>query len=64
MPSPRNRGATRFQHHKKVRHKNPQAVALGSKGGAKGGPARAATLTKEERSAIARQGGIARHKGN
>jgi hypothetical protein len=35
--------------------KNPAAVALGRKGGRKGGPARAATLTAEQRSASARK---------
>lgn len=40
--------------------KNPHAVALGSKGGKKGGPARAAALTKKQRVAIATQGGKAR----
>ena len=36
------------------KRKNPHAVALGRKGGKKGGPARAAKMTKEERSASAR----------
>lgn len=35
--------------------KDPAAVALGRKGGKKGGPARAAKLTPEERSKIARK---------
>jgi hypothetical protein len=35
--------------------KDPAAVALGRKGGLKGGKARAAKLTSEERSAIARK---------
>ncbi len=35
--------------------KDPAAVALGRKGGLKGGKARAAKLTPEERSAIARR---------
>jgi hypothetical protein len=35
--------------------KNPAAVALGRKGGKKGGPARAAKLTPEQRSASARK---------
>ena len=35
--------------------KNPAAVALGRLGGKKGGKARAAKLTKEQRSAIARK---------
>src|SRR4051812_11054343 len=37
-----------------VRIKNPAAVALGRKGGKKGGPARAARLTPEQRSESAR----------
>ena len=40
--------------------KNPAAVALGKLGGAKGGPARAKKLTKEERSEIARKAAQAR----
>jgi hypothetical protein len=43
-----------------VRMKNPAAVALGRLGGAKGGRKRAEKLTPEERTAIARQGGLAR----
>jgi hypothetical protein len=41
---------------KKVAHKrkNPYAVALGRKGGLKGGPARAANMTPEERRESAR----------
>jgi hypothetical protein len=39
----------------KVRKKNPAAVALGRKGGKKGGPARAAKLTPEQRSESARK---------
>jgi hypothetical protein len=35
--------------------KNPAAVALGRLGGAKGGKARAASLTPEQRSEIAKQ---------
>lgn len=35
--------------------KNPAAVALGRKGGKKGGPARAAKLTPQERSESARK---------
>ncbi len=34
--------------------KNPYAVALGRRGGLKGGPARAASMTAEERSESAR----------
>lgn len=58
------RGATRFQHKKKTRHKSPAAVALGRRGGLKGGHARASVLSAERRSEIARQGGYARYKGN
>lgn len=39
----------------KRRRKNPAAVALGRKGGKKGGKARAAALTPEQRSEIARK---------
>ena len=42
--------------------KNPAAVALGRLGGLKGGKARAANLTKEERSEIARRAAVARWK--
>jgi len=37
------------------KRKNPAAVALGRKGGLKGGPARAKKLTKEQRSDSARK---------
>jgi hypothetical protein len=40
--------------------KNPAAVALGRLGGQKGGAARAAKLTPEQRSAIARKAASAR----
>lgn len=40
--------------------KNPAAVALGRLGGAKGGKARAAALSKKERSAIAKKAAKAR----
>jgi hypothetical protein len=40
--------------------KNPAAVALGRLGGLKGGPARAAKLTPEQRSEFARRAVIAR----
>lgn len=40
--------------------KNPAAVALGRLGGLKGGKARAAKLTAEERSAIAKRAAAAR----
>jgi hypothetical protein len=39
----------------RVKRKNPAAVALGRKGGKKGGPARAAKLTPEQRSESARR---------
>jgi len=38
-----------------AKKKNPAAVALGRKGGKKGGPARAAKLTPEQRSESARK---------
>lgn len=41
-------------------HKNPHAVALGKLGGSKGGKARAAKLTPEERKEIARKAAKAR----
>jgi len=44
------------------RRKNPFAVALGRKGGLKGGPARAAKMTPEERSESARNAVLARWK--
>lgn len=37
------------------KRKNPYAVALGRKGGKKGGPARAAAMTPQERSEAARK---------
>lgn len=40
--------------------KNPAAVALGKLGGKKGGPARAKSLTADERSKIAREAAKAR----
>jgi hypothetical protein len=42
--------------------KDPAAVALGRKGGLKGGKARAASMTSEERSAAARRAAEARWK--
>lgn len=42
--------------------KDPKAIARGRKGGIKGGKARASKLTKQERTAIARKGAIARWK--
>jgi hypothetical protein len=42
--------------------KNPAAVALGKLGGAKGGKARVAALSKKERSATAKKAAAARWK--
>ena len=42
--------------------KNPSAVALGRRGGLKGGKARAASLSPEERSEIAKRAAAARWK--
>ncbi len=42
-------------HRPRKPRKNPYAVALGRKGGLKGGPARAAKMTPEERSESARK---------
>lgn len=42
--------------------KDPAAVALGRKGGLKGGKARAANMTKEERSEAAKKAANARWK--
>jgi hypothetical protein len=42
--------------------KNPAAVELGRKGGLKGGKARAASMTPEERSAAAKRAAAARWK--
>jgi hypothetical protein len=47
---------------KKPAKKNPHAVALGRKGGLKGGPARAEKLTAKQRSASARKAAKARWK--
>jgi hypothetical protein len=44
--------------------KDPAAVSLGRRGGLKGGRARAAKLTPEERSEIARKAAAARWKGD
>ncbi len=44
----------------KPRRKNPAAVELGRKGGLKGGPARAASMTPEERQESARKAVLAR----
>jgi len=43
-----------------AKRKDPAAVALGRKGGKKGGPARAASMTPEERSESARKAVLAR----
>lgn len=42
--------------------KNPAAVALGRRGGLKGGKARAASLTPEQRAEIARKAAATRWK--
>jgi hypothetical protein len=42
--------------------KDPAAVALGRKGGLKGGAARAASMTPEQRAEIAKKGAAARWK--
>ena len=44
--------------------KDPAAVSLGRRGGLKGGRARAAKLTPEERSEIARKAAAVRWKGD
>lgn len=44
--------------------KDPAAVSLGRRGGLKGGKARAASLSPEERSAIASKAAEARWAGN
>lgn len=46
----------------RAKRKNPAAVALGRKGGLKGGHARAASMTPEERAASARRAAEARWK--
>lgn len=43
--------------------RNPAAVALGKLGGAKGGHARAKSLTKKQRAEIAKKGATARWGG-
>ena len=45
---------------KPAKKKDPAAVALGRKGGKKGGPARAAKMTAEERAESARKAAKAR----
>jgi hypothetical protein len=47
---------------KPISNKNPKAVSRGALGGRKGGKNRAAKLSAEERTAIARKGAIARWK--
>ena len=54
------RSPARFRHKISMPNKNPHAVALGKIGGAKGGKARAAKLTAEQRSASARKAALAR----
>jgi general stress protein YciG len=48
----------------KPKRKNPAAVALGKLGGKKGGRARMAAMTPEERSEFARQGGKTSRKNS
>jgi hypothetical protein len=55
-PSPKKKRAKKKPEHQK----DPAAVALGRKGGLKGGHARAATMTPEELSASARKAAQAR----
>lgn len=55
-PQGRARGTS-----KGAKAKNPAAVALGSKGGKKGGPARARALSGSKRSAIARHAANTKH---
>lgn len=52
--------ATRRKQNKAAAKKNPAAVMLGRLGGLKGGPARAANMTPEERSESARKAVAAR----
>ena len=47
-----------------LREKNAAAVALGKRGGAKGGKARAAAMTKGQRSASAKKAAKARWSKN
>ena len=55
-PKPRKKAARK----KPEKAKDPHAVALGRKGGLKGGPARAAKLTKKQLSESARRAALAR----
>ena len=48
---------------KDSRKKNPAAVALGRLGGLKGGKARMAQMSAEDRSELARKAGLARMTG-
>jgi hypothetical protein len=48
------------KHDPEARRKNPAAVALGKLGGSKGGKARAARLTPEQRRRIAKKAAKAR----
>ena len=59
---PRDENVAAFQALSKLTGapKNPAAVALGRLGGKAGGPARAASLSKRERSAIAKKAANAR----
>jgi hypothetical protein len=44
--------------------KDPIAVAMGRRGGLKGGPARTASMTAEERKALARKAAAARWRNH
>jgi hypothetical protein len=52
--------ATGREPKKRRKRKNPAAVALGRKGGVKGGRARAESLSPEQRSEIAKAAAISR----
>ena len=57
-PKPRKKAVKK----KLEKAKDPNAVALGRKGGLKGGPARAKKLTKQQLSESARKASLARWK--
>jgi hypothetical protein len=60
MAQPQGRSPKKRPAKKAAKAKDPAAVALGRKGGLKGGPARAAKLTKAELSESARKAARAR----
>lgn len=55
-------GSERAEHDPIERDKDPAAVALGRRGGLKGGKARADSLTPEQRAEIARKAAFSRWK--